>query len=88
MDKKKLTAKVAHSTGLTHVQAAKSVEAVFETIRECTSTGETTIIHGFGSFSVCTRAERHGMNPSTKQLMKIPAHKVVKFKPSKAIVLK
>ena len=35
---------------------------------------------GFGTFSVSERAERTGINPSTKATITIPAKKVAKFK--------
>ena len=35
---------------------------------------------GFGTFSVAERAARKGVNPSTKQSIRIKAKKVAKFK--------
>lgn len=88
MNKKKLTAKVAKQTGLTLSGAAKSIDAVFQTIKEDIVIGGSTTIKGFGSFSISNRAERHGINPSTKKPIVIPARKVMKFKPSKSIEIK
>ena len=35
---------------------------------------------GFGSFSTTEKAARKGVNPKTKEVIDIPARKVVKFK--------
>jgi DNA-binding protein HU-beta len=43
--------------------------------------GEKVTLIGFGTFSVSKRAAREGRNPQTGKAMKIPAKKVVKFKP-------
>lgn len=42
--------------------------------------GDKVSLVGFGTFSVSERAERTGINPSTKQAITIPAKKVAKFK--------
>lgn len=39
---------------------------------------------GFGSFSTGARAERGGRNPSTGEMITIPAAKTVKFTAGKA----
>ena len=42
--------------------------------------GDKVSLVGFGTFAVSERAERTGINPSTKQAITIPAKKVAKFK--------
>lgn len=37
---------------------------------------------GFGTYLIAKRAARMGINPKTQEKIKIPASKVVKFKPS------
>ncbi|MEG1650074.1 MAG: HU family DNA-binding protein, partial [Rikenellaceae bacterium] len=83
MNKKELTNKVATQIGLTTVVASRTIDAVFKTIKEGLEHGNSTTIMGFGCFSVGSRAERKGVNPSTKESITIPAHKVVKFSSSK-----
>lgn len=41
-----------------------------------------------GKFEVVDRAERETRNPQTGKMMKVPAKKVVKFKPGKALAEK
>lgn len=88
MNKKDLTSKVAKQTGLTLSDAAKCIDAVFQTIKGDIITGSSTTIKGFGSFSISNRAQRQGVNPSTKKPITISARKVMKFKPSKSIEIK
>lgn len=88
MNKKELAARVAKQTGLTHTDAVKSIDAVFQSITEDIVGGNHTTIKGFGSFSVSSRSERRGINPSTKKPITIPARKVMKFKPSKSVEIK
>lgn len=88
MNKKVLAAKVAKQTGETIVEATKNIDAIFQAIKEDVVNGNSTTIKGFGSFSVSNRAQRQGINPSTKKPITIPARKVMKFKPSKSIEIK
>ena len=39
----------------------------------------------FGTFQITERKERKGINPITKEVINIPASKVVKFKPAKKL---
>lgn len=88
MNKRDLASKVAKQTGVTLLDAAKSIDAVFQTIKEDIVNGRSTTIKGFGRFSISNRAQRQGVNPSTTKPMVIPARKVMKFKPSKNIEIK
>ena len=48
--------------------------------------GERVAVAGFGTFSVAQRDAREGRNPATGKKIKIPAKKVVKFKPGAKLV--
>lgn len=87
MNKKELVLQVAQQAGFAVVDAEKCVEAVLHSIKEAVVAGDVISLKGFGSFSVAHRAERQGINPSTKQPITIPARKVVKFTASKKIEL-
>lgn len=56
------------------------MDATIASITETLGKGEKVSLVGFGTFSVAKRAARTGVNPSTKQAIKIPAKKVAKFK--------
>lgn len=88
MNKKELAAQVAKTTGLTAEVASKVIDIVFGTIKEGLEKGQPTTLVGFGSFKVNNRAARNGINPTTKQVIVIPARKVVKFTASKNIGVK
>lgn len=47
--------------------------------------GEQVSFTGFGSFKVVERSERKGRNPRTGEECLIPASRVVKFTPGKAL---
>ncbi len=81
MNKTEFIASVAKKAGMTKVDAKKSVEAFIKTVEGAVKKGEPVSLLGFGSFTVVKRAARKGINPQTKKSIKIPARKVVKFKP-------
>ena len=85
MNKTQLIETVADKTGLAKKDAKNVVETVFETIAETLSKGEDVNIHGFANFVIATRAERIGINPSTKEKITIPASKYVKLKVAKPL---
>ena len=46
---------------------------------------EAVTLIGFGTFTVAERKARTGKNPQTGETIKIPARKVPKFRPGKAL---
>lgn len=65
--------------------AERALNAVLEGIKEgVSSTGSVQII-GFGTFEVKERAAREGINPKTKEPIKIEASKTVGFKAGSAL---
>ena len=58
---------------------------VFEIIFENLLLGKEVSIHGFGVFKTEERAPRKGRNPRTGEAIEIPARRVVKFVPGKAL---
>ncbi|MDR3117524.1 MAG: HU family DNA-binding protein [Puniceicoccales bacterium] len=57
------------------------LNAIQEAIRAAVERHDTVQLVGFGTFSVASRAARTGVNPRTKQKIRIPGKMVVKFKP-------
>ncbi|MED1679334.1 HU family DNA-binding protein, partial [Bacillus subtilis] len=70
---------------VTKKEATPKVEAVFNVIVETLTKGESIKIPGVGTFEVRERAARKGRNIQTGEEIEIPASKVVKFKPAKAL---
>lgn len=85
MNKTELIAKVAEAADLTKKDAAKAVDAVFNSISEALRNGEKVQIIGFGNFEVRQRAARKGRNPQTGEEINIAASKVPAFRPGKGL---
>lgn len=85
LNKQQLTAKVAGDTGMTKVDAEKAIKAAVGAISAELAAGGSVTLIGFGTFSVMAKKARTGKNPRTGASIKIPAKKVPKFKPGKAL---
>ena len=85
MNKAELIAAVAEKAGLTKKDADKAVAAVFATITDSLAKGDKVTVFGFGNFEVRERAARTGLNPRTKETIKIAASKVPAFKAGAAL---
>jgi len=61
-------------------EAKKALEAGIEAIKAALVAGDKVQLVGFGTFAVTKKPAREGINPATKQKIKIAAKKVAKFK--------
>ncbi len=84
MNKVELVASVIEKTGLAKKDAEKAVAAVLDSVKEAVAKGDKVQLVGFGTFEVRARAARTGLNPQTKETIKIPASKAPVFKAGKA----
>ncbi len=84
MNKVELVASVVEKTGLAKKDAEKAVAAVLDSVKEAVAKGDKVQLVGFGTFEVRARAARTGLNPKTKETIKIPASKAPAFKAGKA----
>lgn len=80
MNKTEFINAVSEQSGLSKVDSKKAVEAFIQTISNEMKDGGKIALLGFGSFSTSEKAARKGVNPKTKEIIDIPARKVVKFK--------
>ncbi len=80
-----LVAVAAEEAGATKAATEKVLNAVLNAIQKGLVDGKPITLVGFGTFSVGDRQARKGRNPQTGQEIQIPAAKVVKFKPGKAL---
>ncbi|MBK6958757.1 MAG: HU family DNA-binding protein [Nitrosomonas sp.] len=85
MNKTELIEAVATRSNTTKAQTTAMLNGLLEVIQETMASGSDVQLVGFGTFSVTERASREGRNPATGVTMTIPAKKVVKFKPGKAL---
>jgi DNA-binding protein HU-beta len=70
---------------LARKDAVALVDGLFEDIQEAVIAGEAVKIPGFGQFKVRDRAARIARNPATGEPVKVPAKRVFKFLPAKAL---
>ena len=85
MNKQELIATVADSAGLAKGDAARAVEAVFDTIATTLKKGEEVRLVGFGTFLLSRRKASTGRNPRTGEPMTIKASNNPKFKTGKLL---
>ena len=85
MNKAELINEVAKKTGFSNKDSGAAVNAVFDAISTSLKKKDPVRLIGFGTFETVKRAARKGKNPQTGEAMKIPARKVPKFKPGKAL---
>ena len=87
MNKAELVSNVQKALGKETSKAAaeKSVAAVIESIAGALKKGQSVQLIGFGTFKVVSRKARTGVNPKTKEKIKIKASKSVKFGPGKEL---
>lgn len=80
MSKTELVDFVANEAGLTKADAAKAIDAFVAGVTEGLKKEGKVALVGFGTFSAKKRAAREGINPLTKEAIKIPAKTVASFK--------
>ena len=80
MNKTELVAAIAEKSGLSKADAERALKAFTESVEETLKAGDKVQLVGFGTFAVAKKPAREGINPATKQKIKIAAKKVAKFK--------
>ena len=85
MNKTELVSAIAENAGLTKKDSEKVLKAFVEVVTEELKKGEKVQLVGFGTFEVSERPEREGINPQTKETIKIAASKKPSFSASKVL---
>lgn len=85
MTKAELIAKVANDAQIKKADAEKAINSLIKAVSTTIKTKGRLAMAGFGTFVVVQRKAREGRNPQTGKPIKIPAIKVVKFKPGKQL---
>ena len=85
MNKTELVAAIAANTNLSKADATRVFDCALAHMSETLAKGEAVQLSGFGNFTISSRAERSGRNPSTGEPMTIKASKAVKFTAGKAL---
>ena len=85
MSKKELVSILAKALGQTSGEADNTLTIVFDVIKKEMLNGNAVSIPGFGTYEKITRAARNGINPKTKEAIKIPAKGAAKFHIAKGL---
>lgn len=76
---------VAKTADISKAAAARALDSMVTAIKTTLKKNGSVTLVGFGTFRVSKRKARTGRNPRTNQPIKIPAAKVPKFTPGKAL---
>lgn len=85
MNKAQLIEKMSKTSKMSKSSCKKALETFIEVVGKSLKSGNSIVLTGFGTFSVMKRKARTGVNPATRRKMEIPAKKVAKFKPGRAL---
>jgi DNA-binding protein HU-beta len=85
LNRLELVAAIAEKAKLDRPSAERALAAFTEVVTSSLRNGDKITIVGFGSFEIAARAAREGINPSTREKIKIPATRQPKFKPGKQL---
>ena len=85
MNKNDLVAQVSANADISKADAAKAIDAVFDSIADSLKGGQDVRLVGFGTFSVAHRRASQGRNPRTGEPIQIPASRQAKFKAGKGL---
>jgi integration host factor subunit alpha len=82
LTKAQIIEEVRTRNSFTLKKSTKTVEALFEIMKQTLASGEDVLISGFGKFCVKDKKERRGRNPATGEDLMLGPRKVVTFKGS------
>ena len=85
MNKSQLIKSVAEKSDLSQKQVSEALSLIEATLIESLKAGEKVQLSGFGTFEVRERAERKGRNPTTGEVVIVPACKYLAFVSAKAV---
>ncbi|MGE0206850.1 MAG: HU family DNA-binding protein [Candidatus Babeliales bacterium] len=85
MNKAMVVEEMSRMTKEPKATCKRCLEAFVDIVRGTLKKNKQVVLTDFGTFSVLKRKARTGVNPATGKKMQIPAKKVPKFKPGKAL---
>ena len=86
MTKADIVAKISDKLGIEKGDVQATVETFMEEVKSSLEGGDNVYLRGFGSFIVKKRAEKTARNIKKNTTIKIPAHNIPAFKPSKFFI--
>jgi DNA-binding protein HU-beta len=85
MNKAELVDALAGKLNLSKKDVGAVVDGIVTEITQVLAKGDKLQIVGFGTFETSNRSGRTGRNPATGEAINIPARRVPKFSPGKAL---
>ena len=85
MQKTDFVKSVADRSNVSQKEAKQVIDAALDIITDSLKGGEKVTLTGFGTFEVRQRQEREGVNPQTRQKIKIAATKTPGFSASSTL---
>lgn len=85
MNKALVIEQMAKLTKLPKSTCKAALEGFISVVEGALRKEKSVVLTGFGTFTTIKRKARMGVNPSTRQKMKIPGKVVPKFKPGKTL---
>jgi DNA-binding protein HU-beta len=85
VNKTELIEEIAQRTDSSKGEAQRYIESFEEVVAGALRSGEEIQITGFGKFYVREQKAREGVNPQTKEKMRIPASRVLAFSAAKGL---
>ena len=85
MNKADIVDKVHGVLGSTKADAERAVECMIDSIVSGLKGGDEVSVAGLGIFATKARPARQGRNPRTGESIQVPAMRVPKFRPAKAL---
>jgi DNA-binding protein HU-beta len=85
LNKNDLIDAIAKNAKISKKQASSALKATLDSIGDAMKKGQKVALVGFGTFTTAVRKARHGINPQTKQAIKIASKRVPRFKPGKQL---
>ncbi len=85
ISKADLIKELGETTSISQSDVKVFLDEFLEQLTEHLKAGDKVQLTGFGSFELRERSARTGVNPATKEKIKIPASKYPAFKPGKSL---
>ena len=82
MRKQELLRRVAERTGLSVKKVGEVYDEIVNAIKDAVVNGEPIRVGDIGIIKPVVRAARKARNPQTGEIIEVPEHKTIKFKPS------
>jgi len=81
MTKAGIVDRMARDAKVTKRAAEAALDSALKAVKDSLKRGKKVTLVGFGTFAVGRRKARTGRNPQTGRMIKIPAARVVRFRP-------